>query len=47
MLTVTARRVHLFRFEACAGWVYVLGIPGKEEELRCSCGDLNLNLRKK
>jgi recombinational DNA repair ATPase RecF len=31
----------------CDGWVYVLGIPGKEEELRCSCGSLNLNLRKK
>lgn len=33
--------------DACAGWIYVLGIPGKEEELRCSCGDFNLNLRKK
>lgn len=31
----------------CDGWVYVLGIPGKEEELRCSCGSFTLNLRKK
>lgn len=31
----------------CDGWIYVLGIPGKEEELRCACGSLNLNLRKK
>lgn len=31
----------------CDGWVYVLGIPGREEELRCSCGTLTLNLRKK
>lgn len=31
----------------CDGWVYVLGIPGKEEELRCSCGSFNVNLRKK
>lgn len=32
---------------ACDGWLYVLGMPGKEEELRCSCGTFNLNLRKK
>jgi hypothetical protein len=32
---------------ACDSWVYVLGIPGKEEEFRCSCGSFNLNLRKK
>lgn len=32
---------------ACDGWLYVLGIPGKEEELRCSCGTFTLNLRKK
>lgn len=31
----------------CGSWVYVLGIPGREEELRCSCGSFNLNLRKK
>ncbi len=31
----------------CDGWIYVLGIPGKEEELRCSCGTFTLNLRKK
>lgn len=31
----------------CDGWIYVLGIPGREEELRCSCGTLTLNLRKK
>lgn len=33
--------------DACDGWIYVLGFPGKEEELRCPCGDFNLNLRKK
>ncbi|MDO4259022.1 MAG: AAA family ATPase [Actinomycetaceae bacterium] len=33
--------------DACTGWIYVLGIPGKEEVLRCSCGDFNLNLRRK
>lgn len=32
---------------ACDGWLYVLGMPGKEEELRCACGTFNLNLRKK
>ncbi|RIQ20823.1 AAA family ATPase [Jiangella rhizosphaerae] len=32
---------------ACDSWLYVLGIPGKEEELRCSCGAFNLNLRRK
>jgi len=32
---------------ACDGWLYVLGMPGNEEELRCSCGTFNLNLRKK
>lgn len=31
----------------CDSWVYVLGAPGNEEELRCSCGSFNLNLRKK
>jgi recombinational DNA repair ATPase RecF len=31
----------------CDGWMYVLGIPGKEEELRCACGSFALNLRKK
>lgn len=31
----------------CDGWLYVLGIPGQEQELRCSCGVFNLNLRKK
>lgn len=29
----------------CDSWVYVLGIPGKEEELRCSCGLFSLNLK--
>jgi hypothetical protein len=33
--------------DTCDGWIYVLGIPGREEELRCSCGTLTLNLRKK
>jgi hypothetical protein len=28
------------------GWAYVLGIPGREEEFRCSCGTLTLNLRR-
>lgn len=32
---------------ACEGWLYVLGMPGNEEELRCACGTFNLNLRKK
>ena len=31
----------------CDSWVYVLGISGKEEGVRCSCGSFNLNLRKK
>lgn len=31
----------------CDSWIYVLGIPGKEEEVRCPCGSLTLNLRKK
>jgi len=31
----------------CDGWLYVLGMPGKEEELRCSCGTFTLNLRRK
>lgn len=35
------------RNPACGSWLYVLGIPGKEEELRCSCGTFSLNLRKK
>ncbi|MFZ1410923.1 MAG: AAA family ATPase [Micropruina sp.] len=33
--------------DGCDGWIYVLGIPGQEEELRCSCGTLHLNLRRK
>lgn len=33
--------------ETCDGWIYVLGVPGKEEQLRCSCGSFDLNLRKK
>ena len=33
--------------DACDGWIYVLGNPGREEELRCSCGSFDLNLRKK
>ncbi|WP_411558251.1 AAA family ATPase [Plantibacter sp. MPB07] len=32
---------------ACDGWIYVVGGPGREEGLRCSCGSFNLNLRKK
>lgn len=31
----------------CDGWIYVLGMPGSEEELRCPCGAFTLNLRKK
>lgn len=33
--------------DACDGWIYVLGFPGNEDELRCPCGDFILNLRKK
>jgi hypothetical protein len=32
---------------ACDGWIYVIGLPGREEALRCGCGALNLNLRAK
>lgn len=32
---------------ACNSWIYVSGSPGSEEGLRCSCGTLNLNLRRK
>jgi DNA repair exonuclease SbcCD ATPase subunit len=32
---------------ACDSWIYVSGSPGSEEGLRCSCGTLNLNLRRK
>lgn len=28
----------------CDGWIFVSGMPGKAEALRCSCGTLNLNL---
>lgn len=35
------------RNDACDSWIYVLGIPGKEEQLRCSCGFFDLNLRRK
>jgi len=31
----------------CGGWIEVKGSPGKEESLRCRCGDYNLNLIKK
>lgn len=31
----------------CDGWIYVLGVPGNEEQLRCPCGSFELNLRKK
>jgi hypothetical protein len=31
----------------CDSWIYVVGMPGGEEALRCSCGTLNLNLRRK
>jgi energy-coupling factor transporter ATP-binding protein EcfA2 len=31
----------------CDSWIYVLGNPGNEEELRCRCGSLSVNLRKK
>ena len=29
----------------CDSWIYVSGLTGQEEALRCSCGALNLNLR--
>lgn len=31
----------------CDSWIYVSGLPGSEEALRCVCGTLNLNLRRK
>lgn len=31
----------------CDSLIYVNGMPGNEEALRCSCGALNLNLRRK
>jgi hypothetical protein len=31
----------------CDSWIYVSGMPGNEDALRCSCGTLNLNLRRK
>lgn len=31
----------------CDSWVYVVGMSGSEEALRCSCGTLTLNLRRK
>lgn len=33
--------------DACGSWAYVVGMPGSEEALRCSCGTLDLNLRRK
>ncbi len=31
----------------CGSWIYVVGYPGNEESLRCSCGAYNLNLQGK
>jgi hypothetical protein len=31
----------------CESWIYVVGYPGNEESLRCSCGAYNLNLQVK
>lgn len=31
----------------CGSWIYVVGQPGNEESLRCSCGTYNLNLQRK
>lgn len=31
----------------CGSWIYVVGAPGNEEGLRCSCGTYNLNLQSK
>lgn len=31
----------------CGGCLYVNGLPGREDALRCPCGTLNLNLRSK
>ncbi len=31
----------------CDSWIYVVGHPGHEESLRCSCGTYDLNLRSK
>ena len=33
--------------ESCESWVGVTAVAGKEESLRCRCGDYNLNLVKK
>lgn len=32
---------------ACESWIYIVGQPGHEESLRCSCGTYALNLRPK
>ena len=29
----------------CGAYIYVVGSPGREENLRCSCGVYNLNLQ--
>jgi recombinational DNA repair ATPase RecF len=31
----------------CGSWIYVVGPPGNEDSLRCSCGAYNLNLQTK
>ena len=31
----------------CGSWIYIVGQPGNEESLRCSCGTYNLNLQSK
>lgn len=31
----------------CQSWIYVSGTRGNEEDLRCSCGTLTVNLRRK
>jgi ABC-type multidrug transport system ATPase subunit len=37
----------LFACENCGGTTYVVGRPGDEDSLRCSCGSVNLNLKLK
>lgn len=48
---ITASREFLGLFTCsnsmCDAWIYVVGLPGREEALRCACGALNLNLRTK
>lgn len=39
--------IDAFKCSACNGWYYVSPSKGRPEMLRCDCGELTLNLRKK